>query len=108
MASAICLPQIIYQDYVSVFGAARERELFPIARPVEREDEVGLKIRQLRRRSAVNGLKPDVGDAAARADVGEGAPIRQPSDRRDGGTGELRLIKELHRLSPFKREERNL
>src|SRR6266478_7249812 len=94
----MCLPEIIYQDHVTIFGAARERELFPVARPVKGEDEVSLVVGQLRELAAVNGLKPDVGDAAPRADVGEGAAIRKPSHRRGVGSRRLRESEELYML----------
>src|SRR2546429_3112191 len=107
-ARVMWLPEIVYQDHITIFGAARERELFPVVRPIEGENDVGLEVGQLPGLSAVNGLKPDIGDAAAGVDVGDRAAIRQPSHTRGVGSGRLLQIKELHRLSTCKREEGNL
>src|SRR2546429_9895733 len=104
----MCLPEIIYQDHIATFGAACASKLFTVTGPVEGKDDVTLEVGQLRGLSAVNGLKPDIGDAAAGADVGDRAAIRQPSHTRGVGSGRLLQIKELHRLSTCKREEGNL
>src|SRR5204863_3050833 len=57
---------------------AREHQLSPIPRPVERENLAALEERHLARRAAVDVLQPDVGNAVLRVEIGKGLPAGMP------------------------------
>src|SRR4029077_8905879 len=102
--SHCALAEVSDQDDIARLRAARERQLFAVAREVEPEDTVGFEVGQLFHCSAVERLGDDVGDAAARVNVGESATVGRPAERNAEGR---RKIKRLERLPAFERGDGN-
>ena len=65
------LSEIAYQVHVARPGGADDDERAPAGREVEGESVAGLQAGQLPGLSPVEGLRPDVGDAAGAVRVGD-------------------------------------
>ena len=100
MPKSVCgkchaLFEISNQDHIACLRAARKRELFAVVREVEPENLVGLEVGQLFRRPAVRGQRPDVRDAVNRVYVGQGAPVRRPTQACGEGEALPRKVEHL-------------
>jgi hypothetical protein len=52
--------RLLHEHNIRVSVAAQDTKILAIRRPVEREELLGIKVRNLAARSAVDGLNPDV------------------------------------------------
>src|SRR4029077_1817754 len=93
--SHCALAEVSDQDDIARLRAARERQLFAVAREVEPEDAVGFEVGQLFHCSAVERLSDDVRDAAARVNVGDGATVGRPVERKTEGGREIKRLEQL-------------
>ena len=69
--------------------------MLAVAREVEPEDLVGLEVGQLFRPPAVQRQRPDVSDAVNSVYVGQGAPVRRPTQASVAGEALLREVEHL-------------